>query len=142
MSRRVPLPSDQAVADTLHAVLETAAADGTRPTVVELARRVGLSNSTFWRHYPDVANQLRDTARRSTSRPAGTEASSSQRAQERAATLIRDNEQLREHLELAAATIARLTLDNHQLRQALEAAQAVTGIHPRAHRPHPDGRSG
>lgn len=142
MSRRVTLPTDQAVADALHAVLEVAAADGARPTVVELARRVGLSNSTFWRHYPDIANQLRDAARRPTSRPAGTETSSSQRAQQRAATLNRDNEQLREHLELAAATIARLTLDNHQLRQALESAQAVTGIHTRAHRPHPDGRSG
>lgn len=39
--------------------------------------------------------------------------------------LAGDKSQLREHLDIAAAHIARLTLDNHRLTREL---QAVTGV--------------
>lgn len=49
------------------------------------------------------------------------------------AQLIRDNRQLTEHLDLAAAHIRRLSLDNHHLRRALDTSSNITplGTKPR-----------
>ncbi|MCI2421380.1 hypothetical protein MOQ72_28475 [Saccharopolyspora sp. K220] len=46
--------------------------------------------------------------------------------------LRRDNHELREHLDLAAANIQRLTLDNYRPRQQLEAATKVIRIDRRS----------
>jgi hypothetical protein len=46
----------------------------------------------------------------------------------RNARLRRDNQQLRQHLQRASASIRRLTLDARQLRTQLEAATSVTRI--------------
>jgi AcrR family transcriptional regulator len=134
MSRRVALPAPPDVADALDALLTETAADGTRATVVELARRVGLTNSTFWRHFPDTAQQLRDASSgAAAASPGAAVAHRYAELAQRAAGLAGDNAQLREHLDLAAAHIARLTLDNHRLTRELEAA---TGVH-HLPRPHP-----
>lgn len=136
MSRRVDLPSDHAARQAMAALLDEAASGGTTPTVVELARRLGLTNSTFWRRFPDLANELRATARTPTP-----EISTSPAAkryadlEQRNAELTRDNRQLAEHLDLAVANIQRLTLDNHGLRQALEAANKVTRIDTKTRTP-------
>ena len=43
-------------------MLADAAAGGPRPTVLALACNLGLANATFWRHYHDIAAELRHQA--------------------------------------------------------------------------------
>ena len=129
MSRRVDLPDEHTVRAAMTALLDKSATAGTTPTVVALATRLGLTNSTFWRHFPDIATELRATVR--TPNPAAPASPAARRLAEleqRNAELTRDNRQLTEHLDLAVANLQRLTLDNHKLRQALEAAGKVTRI--------------
>ena len=54
MSRRADLPSRSTVQRALYELLDETSAEGVRPTVVSLARRLGLANTTFWRHFPDI----------------------------------------------------------------------------------------
>lgn len=133
MSHRVTLPTDEDVTAALHALLTDAASHGVRPTVLTLARRLGLSNTTFWRHFPDTARQVRIAAH-----PAlpDTEiddppapAAAANGAQHMVA-LSRENQRLCEQLEQASAHIARLTLTNHRLVEELEAATRVTPLFP------------
>lgn len=130
MSRRVDLPSDQTVQAALQALLAEADAEGTKPTVIELARRVGLTNTTFWRHFPDIGNQLRHSVRAApaTTDPTSPGARRLAELEQRNAELTRDNRQLTEHLNIAVTNIRRLALDNHHLRQALEASANITTI--------------
>nr|AGS49716.1 hypothetical protein [uncultured bacterium esnapd14] len=58
MSRRVSLPTSGAIATAAESMIADAAASGRRPTVSELARRLGLTNTTFWRHLPNIAAQI------------------------------------------------------------------------------------
>lgn len=129
MSRPADVPDDHTVRLTLHALLEEAATHGTRPTVLELARRLGLANTTFRRRFPDIARQFRDMARAPD--PAVPASSIAQRLadlEDRNAEMARTNRQLTENLDLAIANIQRLTLDNYRLRQALESATNVVRI--------------
>lgn len=129
MNRRVELPDEHAVRTAMTALLNESATERTTPTVVALAKRLGLTNSTFWRHFPDIATELRTTARTpNPDAPASPAARRLAELEQRNAELIRDNRQLTEHLDLAVANLQRLTLDNHNLRQALEAASKVTRI--------------
>lgn len=136
MSRRVTLPTDDDVTAALHTLLADAAAHSVRPTVLSLARRFGLSNSTFWRHFPDTARQIRAVANPemappdiAAGDPAGSATTHSDTAHLRV-VLSRDNQRLREQLELASAQIARLTLTNQRLVEALETATRVTPLFP------------
>jgi hypothetical protein len=136
VSRRVDLPDDHAVRTTMTVLLDEAATEGTTPTVVALAKRLGLTNSTFWRHFPDIANELRTTVRTpNPDTPASPAAQRLAELEQRNAELIRDNRQLTEHLDLAVVNLHRLTLDNHKLRQALEEASKVTRIDTKTRTP-------
>lgn len=135
MSRRADLPSRSTVQRALYELLDETSAEGVRPTVVSLARRLGLANTTFWRHFPDLANQIRENAR--TPSPASPTSAAALRMAElerRYAEAVRDNRNLRDNLDLAVANIQRLTLDNRQLRQALETQQKITTIGARTER--------
>lgn len=127
MTPPTDLPSESQVRQAFTKLIERAHHNGHRPSVLTLARQFGLSNTTFRRHYPQVVKgELRRTpATEHTDSPAATEHA---RLIGRNAKLRRDNRQLRQHLELAAANIARLTIDNHRLRQELEQARQVTSI--------------
>ena len=95
---------------------------GTRVSVLALAKRIGLANTTFRRRFPDVVAQI--TAEQGTSplqRPATSAPNSDDQLRQR-------NRELREKLELAVASIQRLTLENHRLRTELEAARGVISI--------------
>ena len=62
MSRRIELPAEQHVRDVLADMLTEAAAGGAKPSVLALARRLGLTNATFWRHFRDIAADIRHAA--------------------------------------------------------------------------------
>lgn len=126
MTRCVTLPTDEQVRTALRQLLDESATTGNRATVVELARRVGLTNPTFWRHFPAIASELR------TSPPAASPAEpaydNTRALRDDNARLRRTNAALDEDLTAALACIQRLTLENHALRTQLEESAKVVGL--------------
>jgi hypothetical protein len=55
--------ADPTMTMTLAQIVEEAGRDGTRRTGLALADRLGLTNPTFWRHFPDIAAELTALAR-------------------------------------------------------------------------------
>lgn len=133
MSRLRDLPSEDKVRAAAGEVIEQARQTGHRPSVLAVARRFGLSNTTFRRNFPDIARELGEHRRQPPTAAEGSIADTVEAAREltlleRNAKLLRDNTILAEHLELAVANIMRLTLENCQLRRELEAATKVTTL--------------
>ncbi|HEV8166932.1 MAG TPA: hypothetical protein VGR74_21250 [Actinomycetota bacterium] len=129
MTRRTVLPSQDDVQLAIKRLTETT---GKPPTVLALARHLGLANTTFRRHFPDITTEL--TQQRSPA-PADSDpvaASRFEKIQRENTELRRARRELAEHLELAIANIQRLTLDNHHLRQQLHAATKITHINARS----------
>jgi AcrR family transcriptional regulator len=137
MTRKIDLPGEAHVRDVLADMLAEAAAGGAKPSVLALARRLGLSNATFWRHYRDIATQIRHAASVSMAQ-AGGENLRRDRAGELAsqnAGLRRERDRLARQLEAALGHLRRLTIDNTQLRHDLEAAHNITRLDPRCESP-------
>ena len=132
MSQRIDLQSEQDVRRVMTEHLEDAAAAGGRATVIGLARRLGLSNATFWRHYPSVVAELRTVAA-----VAPIVVRHDDRIELLASnkSLQRDNAALTQDLTLALSVIQRLTLDNYALRKELETTSGVTSLHSQANSP-------
>ncbi len=130
MSRRADLPSADQVRHAVHEITKQAKDIGQRPSVLRVAQRFGLSNTTFRRNFPDIAREIGETRRLpdTASTENSPQASRHVTLQERNAQLRRDNTALSEHLDLAVANIMRLTLDNQRLREELESATKVTRI--------------
>lgn len=124
MTRRVPLPTDDDIAAVIAKL--TSESPGPPPAAVTVARELGMSNATFWRHFPKVAQELADTrraARRSDQRSTSlgeNEGLRTDLARLRAEKTRREGEILS-----AAAEIQRLTLENHALRTELEKSVGV-----------------
>lgn len=132
MSRKIDLPDQAHVRNIMADMLAAAAAGGARPSVLALARRLGLSNATFWRHFPDIATEVRQAASVAMV-PASGENRCLGRCEEQAAhnaRLRRENARLTDQLEAAFGHLRRLTVDNAQLRRDLEAARAITRLDP------------
>jgi len=131
VTARVELPSETQVRQAL---TELGAQPGAgQPTVLALARSLGLANGTFWRHFPEIARQVADQRRavirhdRATSTPeppAGNPPSE-------LARLRRANRELTYQIDVAIAHLQRLTLENHALREELEHSAKITRL-PRA----------
>lgn len=129
MSRVGNLPHEARVRKALDELLLQAEETGTTPSVLALARRFGLSNTTFRRHYPDIARQVSDVRRVAPSEsPARSGAARYDTLVARNALLRRANRSLSDHVKIAAANIQRLTLENAQLRHELHAAAKVSSI--------------
>jgi predicted ArsR family transcriptional regulator len=129
MTRRVNLPDVDLVRQAATDVIAAARAEGRRPTVVALAGRLGMSNATFWRHFPDVARDLVAAARSTESPPAGSDAPNRyDRLADDHSRLKQANAELTRDLARAAAAIQRLALDNHELRQQLAATTGVISL--------------
>lgn len=128
MNPDIPTPQ-QARHACDHVLAETTSA-GRRPSVLAVARRLGLSNTTFRRHFPDIAREVSNARRTppTDTEDQGSPADEHARLTARNAKLRRDNRQLREHLNLAVANIQRLTLTVHRLQSDLEAVSNITRI--------------
>ncbi len=70
MSRRTPLPGEQEVRDALAQMRAEAAEGGAAVSVLGLARRLGISNATFWRNYREIASEIRQAPETAGKRPA------------------------------------------------------------------------
>jgi hypothetical protein len=134
MTARIPLPSATEVQEAL---TELSAHPGSsQPTVLALARHLGLANSTFWRHFPDIARGVaenRRAARADQAASAHEQPGDDTPAIENA-RLRRRNLELADQIEVAIAHLQRLTLENHALREELERSKAITRL-PRARPP-------
>jgi AcrR family transcriptional regulator len=115
---------------TVHAAInelrQQAESASARVSVLAVAKRVGLANTTFRRRFPDLTEQITAGEYDDPRPPADSTAS----IKDTEAKLRQRNRDLQENLELAIAAIQRLTQDNQGLRQQLEAARVVTPIRP------------
>lgn len=124
MKRRPDLPTLDDIRNAIDDITETT---GRPPTALALAKHLGVPNTTFRRNFPDLTAQLRQ--QRTRSEQGTTHATDRfQRLVQENQALKATNQDLTEHLELAAANIQRLSIENHQLRQAIEAVGNITRI--------------
>jgi hypothetical protein len=101
-----------------------------QPTVLGLARSLGLANGTFWRHFPEIAREVADQ-RRTAGRQDRTASGSlppEDKAPSELARLRRANRELADEIEVAIAHLRRLTLENHTLREELEHSRKITRL--------------
>ena len=117
-------PDRAAVLSVLAEMRERAQSTRTKVSVLAVARRLGMANTTFRRRFPDLVEQITAdvSPRASVSGSASIDTESKLRQR---------NRDLSQNLELAVGVIQRLTLENQRLREELEAAQAVTQLRPR-----------
>ncbi|WP_331750430.1 MULTISPECIES: hypothetical protein [unclassified Streptomyces] len=101
---------------------------GRPPSVLALATRLGLANTTFRRNFPTVCAELSAVARSGDGGPA---ADAYTTVKTDNARLRRENRDLKRELDLAIAATQRLSTDNDRLRTALHDARAVTPLHRR-----------
>jgi predicted ArsR family transcriptional regulator len=135
MNAPTTLPSLRQVHAARDQVLAHARSHGQRPSVLAAARQLGLSNTTFRRHFPDIAAEISNARRAPTEQTTdSSQPNPHDRLVARNAKLRRDNRQLREHLALAVANIQRLSIETHQLRRHVEAASGVTTLNSRGRR--------
>lgn len=126
MSRRVDLPSTEQVRATIRDL--SAQSPDSVLTVKALAQHLGLTNGTFWRHFPDVAQAVADE-RRSALRPGmKLPPATTERKEETEVRLRGQIALLKSEVALAAAQVQRLTLENHALREHLEAEKTIIHI--------------
>ncbi len=132
MTRNVPDLPEALVRKHLHEVLDACREANKQPSVLMLARRLDLTNTTFRRRYPDIAREIADHRAAPTAPRSGPTAHD--RLVARNAKLRRHNRELTTQLALAAAQIQNLALRNERLQEALEEAVNVTSINTRASR--------
>ena len=128
MSRRKPAPDEARVRETLAQMRAEADAGTTRVSVLGLARRLGMSNATFWRNYREIATEIR-RAPETAGKPArASQAGNEAELADRNASLRQERGALAGQLEAALAHLRRFTMDNARLREELEAARAVSHL--------------
>lgn len=130
MTRHRGLPTEEDVRAALDELrVEAEVAAGRAPTVLALAQRVGLANTTFRRNFPTIVAEIAhipDGDREPGIRQRGSTAL--ERLTEENTRLRLTSRELTDQLALAMAAIQRLSLDNHQLRVELETACNVSRI--------------
>lgn len=132
MTARVQLPSEARVRQALTEL--TAQPGAGQPTVLALARSLGLANGTFWRHFPEIAREVADqrrTAARLNRNTSAHELPGDDNPPGELARLRHTNRELTDQIEVAIAHLQRLTLENHALREELEHSRKITRL-PRA----------
>ena len=128
MSHGKPAPDEARVRETLAQMRAEADAGTTRVSVLGLARRLGISNATFWRNYREIAIEIRQ-APETPGKPApASRLANEAELADRNASLRRERDALAGQLEAALAHLRRLTTDNARLREELEAARAVSHL--------------
>ncbi len=138
MTTSADIPAEARVRRVLDQYLTECHDNGKLPSVLALATRLGMSNTTFRRHFPQQTKEISE-ARSGPEPEAGsqTRPSPHEVLVARNARLRRANHTLTGNLRLAAAQIQRLGIENARLRQALEASSNITRIdRPGSHRSH------
>jgi transposase-like protein len=100
----------------------------TRVSVLGLARRLGMSNATFWRNYREIATEIRQAPKTSGKPARASQPGNEAKLAGQNASLRRERDALAGQLDAALAHLRRLTTDNARLREELEAARAVSHL--------------
>ncbi|MBT2472926.1 hypothetical protein J7E97_35025 [Streptomyces sp. ISL-66] len=132
MTRPVPDLPEALVRRHLQEMLDACRATNTRPSVLTLARRLNLTNTTFRRRYPEIAQEISEHRATPTARRGGP--TEHDKLIARNAKLRRRNRDLVTQLALAAAQIQHLALRAQRLQAALESASKVTSINSKTRR--------
>ena len=125
MTRQIPLPTAETVAEALQNLTRQANVTGRRVSVSGLARHLGLPNTTLRRHYPDVIDEMGTAA--PLNHP-GRRNSHHEELGQTANRLRNENRDLRTHLDIAITHIQRLSIENDQLRRQAETASQIRRI--------------
>ncbi|MFI5979214.1 hypothetical protein [Streptomyces sp. NPDC051452] len=130
MTRPADIPTETRARQITNQYLNDCHTNGKRPSVLALATRLGLSNTTFRRHFPQLAKDISALRSSPSTSPTGHDARPSPYdiLIARNTKLRRANQALADNLHYAAAHIQRLALDNARLRQALETSHHITRI--------------
>jgi hypothetical protein len=129
MSRPADIPAEARVRQVLDQYLSQCHDNGKRPSVLGLAARIGLNNTTLRRHFPQHVKEISQVRSRcEPSADAETPPGRYEALVARNARLRRANQALTGNLKLAAAQIQHLGVENTRLRQALEASSNVSRI--------------
>lgn len=128
MSRPVAIPPEARVRHALDQYLGECRDNGSRPSVLALAAKFDLSNTTFRRHFPELAKEVAAARSDAERRDTHGKPSPYEILVARNAKLRRANRTLTENLQFAVAQIQRLAVDNARLREALETTTNVTRI--------------
>jgi AraC-like DNA-binding protein len=129
MTRPADIPAEARVQRVLEEYLSECHDNGKRPSVLALATRLGMSNTTFRRHFPQQTKEIcaarssREPSARAETRPSRYEILAARNAR-----LRRANQTLTGNLRLAAAQIQCLGIENARLREALETSSNVSRI--------------
>ena len=129
MTRLADIPAEARVPPVLDQYLTECHDNGKHTSVLALATKLGMTNTTFRRHFPQQAKEISEA--RSNPEPragAKTQPSPHDVLAARNAKLRRANHALTGNLRLAAAQIQRLGMENARLREALEASSNITRI--------------
>lgn len=131
MTQRVPLPSTDDITSVIDALTREA---GCPPAALAVATRLGMSNSTFWRHFPHIAQELADSRREANRNVRRRRIPGTSDAHHRSviSQLRVENARLLNEVNVAALEVQRLTLENHALRTQHELSERVTSIRPHA----------
>lgn len=130
MTRAIPLPTETEITAVIEAL--TREDPSHPPAVLAVAARLGLSNATFWRRFPQLAQTLADTRKDALrDRTRAPERPAPELPAAELARLRNDNARLESEVRAAAAEVQRLTLENYALRTQLEQASGVIPIHAR-----------
>jgi predicted ArsR family transcriptional regulator len=129
VTRPADIPAEARVRRVLDHYLSECHDNGKRPSVLALATKLGMSNTTFRRHFPEQAKEI-SAARANLQPQAGgqTRPSTYEVLVARNARLRHANHTLTGNLRLAAAQVQRLGMENARLREALEASSNITRI--------------
>lgn len=131
MSRAADVPAEHSVDRALERYLAECRDNGRRPSVLGLAAKFEMSNTTFRRHFPDQVRKISGIRREpepGSRAEADTGPSPHEQLTARNAKLRRANRLLTQNLHLAAAQVQRLSLDNARLRRELQNIASVTSI--------------
>ncbi len=124
MTRHAGLPTP----DDVQAALSAMARESNQVSVLALAQRLGLANTTFRRNFPNVVAQLAQQAPAAVGSPARARPEGARALAHVNAMLRTQNHDLRRQLGLACAQIQRLSLENDQLRELAHATAHVTTL--------------
>jgi transposase-like protein len=128
MSRRKPLPGEQDVRDALAQMRAEAAEGGVAVSVLGLARRLGISNATFWRNFREIATEIRQAPAPATRPAAKGPSARDPGLEDQNSRLRRERDQIAGQLEAALGHLRRLTTDNARLHGELEAARGISRL--------------
>lgn len=137
MSRRLELPTPEALRLRVDELRRTTS---TRLTVVAVARDLGISNASLWRHFPDIADEIvvrNRAARLVKATPADMPPDAPRDEISSAPGTSGDKKRetvasLKAQLQVAAESVQRLTLENQRLRTHLEQLGSIASIPKRS----------